>query len=243
MKQLLQAGHTVIVALTVVTLTSCAPRLPRWTPWTRTTTSYGVIHTVRSGETLSGIARRYDVSTEALARHNGLRNPNRIMVGQRLIIPRRDAIARLYRSPRPSARVKPTPASVRRLSTPFLWPVRGTVTRTFSDNATDPHKGVDIAAPSGTPIRAVGSGEVLFSGVGPEGYGLIVIVEHDNRFVTVYAHNRANTVRVGQRVARGQRIAYVGNSGNATGPHLHFEVRYGADPRDPLTVLPNGKSR
>jgi lipoprotein NlpD len=95
----------------------------------------------------------------------------------------------------------------------------------------------------GTHVRSAEDGKVLFSGAGPEGYGLMVIIQHESKLVTVYAHNRANLVREGQRVAKGQHIAYVGNSGNAKGPYLHFEVRVEADPFDPVKVLPRGKRR
>jgi murein DD-endopeptidase MepM/ murein hydrolase activator NlpD len=232
-------GLLPVVAL-LVAISGCAPRLPSWTPIYRRPASYGSVHVVRKGETLSSIARRYGVSSYAIARYNGLRDPNRIEVGQRLRIPRQDAIARLYRLPKKRYSTKPAPTVVTP-SKPFLWPLRGPITRYFSDDANGPHKGIDIQSPDGTHIRSAKGGRVLFSGVGPEGYGLIVIVEHESSYVTVYAHNKANLVKAGQSVARGQYIAYVGRSGNATGPHLHFEVRLGADPRDPLTVLPSRK--
>lgn len=229
------------VIIPALALAGCAPRMPSWSPLYRgPAPHYQNVHFVQRGETLSSIARRYDVSVESLVRYNALRDPNRIEVGQRLRIPPKDAIARLYKLPPARPRPKP-PKSTTALAEPFLWPVSGTITKQFSEDANDPHKGIDIAAPEGTPIRSADGGTVLFSGVGPEGYGLIVIVRHDSRFVTVYAHNRANLVKAGQSVERGQHIAYVGTSGNSTGPHLHFEVRREADPQDPITVLPSKK--
>lgn len=233
-------GPLLVFAL-ITAFSGCVPRLPSWTPRYRRPVSYDRVHVVRKGETLSSIARRYGVSAYAISSYNSLRDPDRIEVGQRLRIPPRDAIARLYRLPKREYRTtKPTPAAITP-SRPFLWPLHGPITRQFSDNANDPHKGIDIYAPEGTPILSAQSGRVLFSGVGPEGYGLLVIVEHQNDYVTVYAHNKGNLVKAGQSVARGQDIAYVGRSGNTTGPHLHFEVRLGADPRDPLAILPSRK--
>lgn len=230
--------------MSALALSGCAPRLPSWSPiFSRPSHRYQKnVHFVKKGETLSSISRRYGVSVESLIHYNSIRDPDQIEVGQRISIPPRDAIARLYRLP-PSRRRAKAPPSTAAPAGPFLWPVRGTITRRFSEDANSPHKGIDIAAPGGSPIRSADAGTVLFSGDGPEGYGLIVIVRHANRFVTVYAHNRANLVRAGQRVKRGENIAYVGNGGNSSRPRLHFQVRRDADPIDPLTVLPSDKRR
>lgn len=98
------------------------------------------------------------------------------------------------------------------------------------------HTGVDISAPSGTPIVAVNSGVVIHSGW-QGGYGMTVIVDHGGGMATLYAHNSANTVSVGQQVSRGQTIALMGSTGNSTGPHLHFEVRKNGDHIDPLPYI------
>jgi murein DD-endopeptidase MepM/ murein hydrolase activator NlpD len=98
------------------------------------------------------------------------------------------------------------------------------------------HEGIDLAAPEGTPVLAASAGKVLFAGE-QRGYGKIVLLGHQGGLVTIYAHNADNLVEAGQQVSRGHRIARVGRSGNATGPHLHFEVRVGTRPRDPLGFL------
>jgi murein DD-endopeptidase MepM/ murein hydrolase activator NlpD len=226
----------VVVAIVSLALSGCALWPPRWAPRYRRPMPAERVHIVRKGETLSTIAQRYRVSVGTIARRNGLKDPDRLMVGQRLRIPRRDALARLYRAPR--ARYRRTPDQPLRPPAPFLWPVRGSVITRFSEDATEPHKGIDIAARAGTPIHAADGGKVLFSDTGPEGYGRVVIIHHNSNFVTVYANNRTNLVRAGELVARGQRIGYVGNSGNGAQPHLHFEVRYENDPRDPMSALP-----
>ncbi len=98
------------------------------------------------------------------------------------------------------------------------------------------HKGVDYAAPTGTPIRATADGKVLFKGR-KGGYGRTVILKHGKRYSTLYAHmSRYGKVRTGQRVRQGQVIGYVGQSGRATGPHLHYEFRINGVHRNPLTV-------
>jgi murein DD-endopeptidase MepM/ murein hydrolase activator NlpD len=95
---------------------------------------------------------------------------------------------------------------------------------------------VDIAAPEGTEVRAAEAGTVLHAGA-LRGYGNVVILDHGGGLRTVYAHNRENLVRAGARVGRGQTIARVGQTGRATGPHLHFEVREDEIPADPLRYL------
>ena len=111
------------------------------------------------------------------------------------------------------------------------------VSRGFEQNATRRHDGVDIVAPRGTSIQAAADGEVIFSGWGPGGYGRIVILQHQAEVVTIYAHNHDNLVRLGQRVRQGEPIATVGQSGRATGNHLHFEVRHKAVPIPPYKFL------
>jgi murein DD-endopeptidase MepM/ murein hydrolase activator NlpD len=99
------------------------------------------------------------------------------------------------------------------------------------------HDGIDISAPPGTPISAADDGVVIYSGAF-KGYGNIVIVRHDNRYVTVYAHNEYNLVREGDRVTRGQKVGVLGTTGRTTGANLHFEVRRDNVARNPLSHLP-----
>lgn len=98
------------------------------------------------------------------------------------------------------------------------------------------HSGVDIAAPRGTPINSALSGKVAFSGW-KRGYGLMLVIDHGNGLETVYAHCSKISVKPGQNVNTGQRVALVGNTGVATGPHLHFEVRRDGNVRNPLRYL------
>lgn len=100
------------------------------------------------------------------------------------------------------------------------------------------HRGVDIAAPTGTPIRAAADGAVIYSGSDIPGYGNMVIVDHGRGWATCYAHNSSNLVKMDQHVGAGQTIAKVGETGQATGPHCHFEVRYKYEAVDPMPLLP-----
>ena len=105
------------------------------------------------------------------------------------------------------------------------------------------HKGVDYAAPIGTPVRATGNAKVTFAGR-QNGYGNVIQLQHQGAFSTLYAHlsRFAPQVRAGARVAQGEVIGYVGQTGWATGPHLHYEFRVGGEQRNPLTVaLPTGE--
>ncbi len=125
---------------------------------------------------------------------------------------------------------------------PSLWPVEGRVASSFGERQ-DPingegafHSGIDIDAPYGTPVRASGDGDVTGAAMG-SGYGLEVVLDHGHEMLTVYGHLSAVAVFAGQHVLRGQVIGYVGQSGRATGPHLHYEVRVHNVPVNPHKYL------
>ncbi|MDR2156469.1 MAG: M23 family metallopeptidase, partial [Clostridiales Family XIII bacterium] len=99
------------------------------------------------------------------------------------------------------------------------------------------HAGIDIPAPTGTPIRAAGDGAVIFAGWNSGGYGYMVMIDHGSGIVTLYAHNSSVAVSAGQTVTRGQTIAYAGSTGDSTGPHCHFEVRVYGTPQNPRQWL------
>jgi len=116
------------------------------------------------------------------------------------------------------------------------WPFRGVLYGRFGKKGKEPHDGIDLAAPAGTPVQTAQEGTVLYAGE-QKGYGLIVIVQHPNGIITLYAHNRDLRVKTGQTVRRSQVIATVGESGRTSGPHLHFEVRVDGKPVDPSDYL------
>jgi murein DD-endopeptidase MepM/ murein hydrolase activator NlpD len=119
----------------------------------------------------------------------------------------------------------------------FSWPTAGEITSSFGPRGKSHHDGIDISAPEGVPIRAAAPGYVIFSGI-LRGYGNVIVIEHPYGLNTVYAHNQKNLVRTGTRVPRGSVIALLGQTGRASGPNLHFEVRRGKVARDPMRYLP-----
>ena len=125
---------------------------------------------------------------------------------------------------------------------PWLWPVSGQISSEFGGRSSpygrswEFHPGLDIRATSGTPVTATGSGVVVFAGR-MSGYGNMVVVDHGFELKTVYAHLSAVYTDVGQRVQAGEVVGAVGQTGRATGPHLHYEVRVGTAPVDPLCYL------
>lgn len=118
-------------------------------------------------------------------------------------------------------------------SGPWVAPVPGQCTSGYGPRDGEFHHGLDIAAPIGTPIVAASSGHVLASGPA-DGYGLWIKIEHEGRITTTYGHNNRNIVRTGQHVQAGQPIAEIGNRGQSTGPHLHFEIAVRGQPVDPV---------
>ena len=125
----------------------------------------------------------------------------------------------------------------------FRWPVSGRITSYFGGRkspggiGSSNHKGIDIAAPRGTPVYAADGGTVTYAGW-MSGYGYLVRINHGNGYETYYGHNSSLTVSVGQKVYKGQQIARVGSTGNSTGNHCHFEVRYNGVAKNPLKYLP-----
>ena len=169
---------------------------------------------------------------------NRISDPRGLRVGRVLVIPRTNF--RNASLPPATASVfgLPDPWSVPRADRRFAWPVAaGRVSSPFGMRNGAMHDGVDIAAPAGTPILAADNGTVIFAGR-LHGYGNVIIIRHSDGYVTVYAHDRRNLVGKGDRVARDQEIAEIGSSGRATGPNLHFEVRYHNQAENPLAYLP-----
>jgi murein DD-endopeptidase MepM/ murein hydrolase activator NlpD len=118
----------------------------------------------------------------------------------------------------------------------FIWPVHGPVVSPFGMRWGRLHAGIDIAVPAGTPIVAAAGGTVIHAGE-ISGYGLMVIIQHAGNLATAYAHASSLAVSAGQVVAQGQTIAAVGCTGHCFGDHLHFEVRVGGSPVDPMGYL------
>jgi murein DD-endopeptidase MepM/ murein hydrolase activator NlpD len=197
----------------------------------------GVWYVVQPGESLADIAGRAGVPVEDVAELNGLRRGETLAAGKLIYVLYGDEAHRVPAvAPLPEA---PTTAGA---DAPLRWPLdQPRLTSSFGARDGRPHDGIDMGAPIGTPIRAAADGRVLYAGDGVRGYGNMVVLEHAGDLLTVYAHSSVLLVRTGDRVAAGQEIARVGQSGRATAPHLHFEVRRGQVPQDPLRFLPGRK--
>ena len=181
-------------------------------------------HVVTRGETLTAIARRYGVSVQRLTEDNGLADPDRLEVGQRLSLP--------------GAPAAPVPAESSVLTSSLSWPVEGghVLSAFGAPRGGRSHTGVDIGGKAGQPVLATQEGVVVFTGT-LRGYGNTVILDHGDGLRSLYAHNREITVGEGDAVEKGTMIARLGRSGNATTDHCHFEVRRGEMPLDPLPLL------
>lgn len=122
----------------------------------------------------------------------------------------------------------------------YIWPARGVLTSGYGPRWGRMHRGIDIAAPTGTPIHAAASGEVISAGWNSGGFGNLVEIRHPDGSMTRYAHNSKLLVRKGDRVEQGQQVALMGSTGFSTGPHLHFEVHpAGSGATNPMAFLPN----
>jgi len=219
-----------------------------------------VIRYVRANDTLYSIGKKFGIDYRLIAKRNHIRYPYRIFVGQRLYINKQAplshdvAAAKIRRLSRPrpkiisknshrskskKVRVKSAHKSkARGYKGRLLWPVKGRVTSKFGRRGSRMHDGIDIGAKEGTPVHAAASGEVVYADSRLSGYGKLVIIRHGKNLFTAYGHNRRMLVRKGARVRAGDVIAKVGHTGRASGPHLHFEVRQGSTPVNPLAYLP-----
>jgi murein DD-endopeptidase MepM/ murein hydrolase activator NlpD len=187
---------------------------------------------VRSGDTLSSLSKRHGVSISQLRSLNGL-NSDRLKIGQ---------VLRLS-----SGSTTSSSSSVARVSSGYerpLWPIMGVITQRYSYRGPKRgHAGLDLAAPTGTPVYAALSGTVTFSGWNVFGYGQLITIRGIDGRDYYYAHNSRRLVSKGQRVRQGQMISRVGSTGNSTGPHLHFEIRSGSSIVNPSALLPASRLR
>ncbi len=193
----------------------------------------GGVHVVRRGETLWSISQRYGTTVERLARANRIRDVTAIRAGQRLVLPSG------WRAPRTGSGNVWTATNPRGAngSNAFIWPVRGTITSGYGVRNGAHHDGIDISVHKRTPVRAAEAGRVVHSDDRLAGYGKMIVVKHRGAFSSVYAHNHKNLVRVGDFVEKGQVIAESGQTGRASAPHLHFEIRRDGRAINPLSYL------
>ena len=206
-------------------------------------------YSVRAGDTLTKIALDHGQAWRDIAKWNGLDNPNVIEVDQVLRVAPPVVEAAAIKQTKPLAaqtQVSTTSASISPPSTTtapanisddgmaFSWPHPGPVLTGFDEAK---NKGLDLAGKAGDPVLAAADGKVVYSGSGLRGYGNLIILKHNNTYLTAYAHNQTLLVKEDQTVTKGQRIAEMGNS-DADRVKLHFEIRKQGKPVDPAKLLP-----
>ncbi|WP_436091226.1 peptidoglycan DD-metalloendopeptidase family protein [Devosia sp. LjRoot16] len=244
------------------------------------------VHVIESGESLYTVARRYNVTAQAIIQANGFSSPDKIYVGQKIVIPGKAstlmalgpkggakpetmlgappsnlaapkpvAVASIEPETKiPAATVKPlaptsaAPAALAEaqpLQQPktepvlsgadkFRWPISG---RVITDFANSKGTGINIEAPEGAAVRSAENGQVIYAGSGVEGYGNLILIRHPNGYVSAYAHLKDMNVAKGTVVNRGDNIGTAGKTGSVSKSQLHFELRKGATPVDPLPLL------
>jgi murein DD-endopeptidase MepM/ murein hydrolase activator NlpD len=199
-------------------------------------TPAGSWYVVSRGETLEDIAKRAGVPAEDILEINGLSRPDEVKPGRLIFL-----LAPPTAPPPPAEAAPPAPGAAPAPGAGRLrWPLANVprnIGSPFGARDGRAHEGIDLPAPTGTPVVAAADGEVVYAGDGIRGYGNLVVLQHPGDLLTVYAHNSAVYVTQGQAVRAGERVAAVGQTGRATGPHLHFEVRQGQIPRDPMSYL------
>jgi lipoprotein NlpD len=220
-------------------------------------------YTVRQGDTLTRIGLDNGQAWRDLAKWNNLDNPNLIEAGQVIrVVPPNAAVeaagvvvrpvsnsglpAKAAAAPEakdknasgipavvPAAPAAPLAPADEGLA--FIWPAAGPLLGGFDEAK---NKGLDIGGKAGDAVMAAADGQVVYAGAGLRGYGNLLILKHNNTFLTAYAHNQSLLVKEDQKVKKGQKIAEMGNSDSASGVKLHFEIRRQGKPVDPAKLLP-----
>lgn len=219
-----------LAIIVLVLVAACGPR----TRWDHTPTEQ---HIVRSGETLFTIAWRYGEDHRDLARWNRLGDGSLIHPGQviRLTPPSGERRASSASNAQ-RAGSRPLPPIPTQPAPPWSWPVKGRVMVEFGRRP-GTGTGILIGGSAGQAIRAAASGRVVYSGSGLIGYGELIIVKHNDTYLSAYGHNASLLVTEGQAIRKGQRIATMGE-GPGGKPRLHFEIRRNGKPVNPRQYLP-----
>jgi murein DD-endopeptidase MepM/ murein hydrolase activator NlpD len=224
------------------------------------------VHVVAAGDTLTKIAHQYGKSVAEIVKANNIQPTGKLNIGDRIVIPgtrvsnakpeaepaaapvkpAANKVAAAAAATQSASMVTPAEAPVSEGApkaaadaTPgFRWPVRGRIIAGFGPKPNgQQNDGIDVAVPENTPVKAAEDGEVAYAGNELKGYGNLVLVKHPNGYVTAYAHAKELLVKRGDKIKRGDVIAKSGQSGNVDAPQLHFEVRKGSAPVDPMQFL------
>ncbi|HET6654609.1 MAG TPA: peptidoglycan DD-metalloendopeptidase family protein [Gammaproteobacteria bacterium] len=241
MKRLVRLTLLAVICLSVVACTNAL----RWRQYD---------YVVQRGDTLYSIAWHFDLDYRDLAAWNGINPPYRIYPGDKLVLSR--AKAGYATSHSNAAPVRPSTTVATNKSPPpdrtppaatdeytgktvssWKWPAEGRVVSHFDPDKITA-KGINIGGQFGEPVRAAAGGRVVYSGSGLAGYGELIIIKHNNHYLSAYAHNRKRLVQEGDEVKAGDDIATMGHGNNGEAL-LHFEIRYDGKPVDPLDYLPS----
>lgn len=213
-------------------------------------------HIVQKGDTLYSISRQYNVDMPKLSAENKLSAPFTLHLGQRLVIP--DSIYAKSSNPAVKTTAKQSSSSTSsktqnvakssqytyaqpslKRKNKFSWPVKGQVTSKYGPIAKGRNNdGINIKAPLGATVKAADDGTIAYAGNELKGFGNLILIKHNDGWVTAYAHNQTLKVAKGQKIKRGQAIATVGNTGGVGTPQLHFETRAGKKAVNPMAYLP-----
>jgi len=242
-------SHVFVFLLVIFTLAGCggqhttAPVTDRSGKSTRSGEKWV---TVRKGDTLFSISFAHGRSHLTVAKLNHIKPPYTIYPGQRIKVrgkpgvrkSARKSISKKKTSTRSRKQTTKTSKKItyKRSSVKWAWPVSGKIIRAYSANAPR-KKGIGITGKRGQAIAAAAAGKVVYSGDGLLGYGNLIIVKHDETYLSAYAHSLKVFVKEGQAVKRGQKVASMGLNENGT-PMLHFEIRRHGKPVNPVSYLP-----
>lgn len=252
--------------LSLVLLISACGGVSNRAPVTDLSEGAGSTYKVRAGDTLYAISWRYGFDYRQLAKTNDISPPYRLVPGQVLLLKNPGQVTAGDYSKQKNANnsyannsnnvastrvtnnknsinssknttVSSTQsASSTAFSGRWQWPANGAIVKRYTTSGS-PHKGIDIDGKLGEPVYAAAAGEVVYAGNGLVGYGNLLILRHDDNYLSAYGHNSVLLVREGNVVKAGQRIAEMGDSGTNS-VKLHFEIRYDGKPVDPVGFLP-----
>jgi murein DD-endopeptidase MepM/ murein hydrolase activator NlpD len=195
-------------------------------------TGGGTYREIAKGDTFWRISREYGVPLTELMKANPDAKEKNMSIGSKIFIPRGSAEKQQAIAKR--AEGEPSRGHVK--GALWVWPLAGTITSPFGPRRSGFHHGIDIAGTSSDQVRAAAEGKVSFTGA-KEVYGNMVRIVHNDGSETLYGHLSKILVKTGQHVSQGEIIGNVGATGNATGPHLHFEVRRGTEYIDPMKLI------
>jgi len=212
------------------------------------------VHVIKRGDTLNKISRLYRKPVADIANANNIQLTTRLKVGDHLVIPSVTVNSKPGSFPakisnHSATSVQSTPAQAKTkhpvkaakettAMAMFQWPVQGRIIASFGSSLNGVRNdGINLAVPEGTPVKAAEDGVVSYAGNGLAGDGNLVLIRHPNGYSTVYAHAKELLVNRDDQIKRGQVIAHSGQTGNVNAPQLHFEVRKGVTPLDPMRFL------